>query len=66
MEAPDAASDPVASQARDLRRLLYATMSAAGFVVLAREWWHFEYGTRLWAGVGGRQPLYPAASRPSG
>ncbi|MDQ1307996.1 MAG: zinc D-Ala-D-Ala dipeptidase [Actinomycetota bacterium] len=66
LEAPDAASDPVASQARDLRRLLYATMSAAGFVVLAREWWHFEYGTRLWAGVGGRLPLYPAASRPSG
>ncbi len=65
LEPPAAAADSAARQARDLRRLLYATMSAAGFVVLAREWWHFEYGTRLWAGVGGRPPLYPAASRPS-
>lgn len=65
LEGPDATPDEEARQARDLRRLLYATMSAAGFVVLAREWWHFEYGTRLWAGVGGKQPLYPAAARPA-
>ena len=51
--------------ARDLRRVLYRTMAAQGFVVLAREWWHFEYGTRLWAAVTRRPALYPAAGRPS-
>lgn len=50
--------------ARDLRRLLYRVMSEVGFVVLAREWWHFEYGTRLWAAVTGEEPLYHAAPRP--
>lgn len=52
------------SLARDLRRYLYQAMSAAGFVVLAREWWHFEYGTRLWSAVTGRSPRYLAAPRP--
>jgi D-alanyl-D-alanine dipeptidase len=56
-EAPDVL-------ARDLRRLLYAVMSSQGFVVLAREWWHFEYGTRLWSAVTGEAPLYHAAPRP--
>ncbi len=51
--------------ARDLRRVLYRTMAAQGFVVLAREWWHFEYGTRLWGAVKGRPALYPAAARPA-
>ncbi|MFI0432253.1 MAG: M15 family metallopeptidase [Candidatus Nanopelagicales bacterium] len=50
--------------ARDLRRVLYRLMADQGFVVLAREWWHFEYGTRLWATVKGRPALYPAAVRP--
>ncbi len=50
--------------ARDLRRLLYSVMSAQGFVVLAREWWHFEYGTRLWAAVTDETPRYHAAPRP--
>ncbi len=51
--------------ARDVRRLLYWSMRAAGFVVFAGEWWHFEYGTRRWALVtGGRCRYGPAA--PSG
>lgn len=53
-----------AGPARDLRRYLYRAMSAAGFVVLAREWWHFEYGTRLWGAVTARAPRYRAAPRP--
>lgn len=44
--------------ARDLRRMLRSVMVSAGFVQLNCEWWHFEYGTRLWAAVTGREPLY--------
>lgn len=61
--AADAAADVLA---RDLRRLLYRVMRDAGFVVLAREWWHFEHGTRLWAAVTGEEPRYHAAPRPPG
>lgn len=50
--------------ARDLRRMLVSAMHARGFVVLAREWWHFEYGTRLWAAVMDRPVRYPRAARP--
>jgi D-alanyl-D-alanine dipeptidase len=46
---------------RDLRRLLREVMVSAGFVQLDCEWWHFEFGTRLWAAVRHTQPLYPAA-----
>lgn len=52
--------------ARDLRRMLRAAMAHAGFVVLAREWWHFEFGTRLWAAVRGVEPRYGRAARPVG
>ena len=60
------AADPTDVQARDLRRLLRDAMAGAGFVVLAREWWHFEYGTRLWAAVNHTLPLYGPATRPMG
>ena len=65
VDAFTAALEGVPGPARDLRRVLYRTMAAQGFVVLAREWWHFEYGTRLWAAVTRRPALYPAAGRPS-
>lgn len=55
--------DPLAL-ARDLRRLLRSVMITAGFVQLECEWWHFEYGTRLWAAVRNREPIYPAIERP--
>lgn len=45
---------------RDLRRLLYWTMRSVGFVVIDCEWWHFEYGTRRWAAIRGRDPIYGA------
>lgn len=48
---------------RDVRRMLYWHMHAAGFVVLQQEWWHFEFGTRRWAAITGERPLYgPARS----
>ena len=49
---------------RDLRRMLVSAMHTRGFVVLAREWWHFEYGTRLWSAVMGWPARYPQAARP--
>lgn len=48
-------------ESRDLRRLLYWTMAAAGFVVIDCEWWHFEHGTRRWAALTGGNPKYGPA-----
>lgn len=56
------ARDADALLVRDLRRLLRRVMVEAGFVQLACEWWHFEYGTRLWAAIKRRDPVYPAAA----
>jgi D-alanyl-D-alanine dipeptidase len=30
-------------------------------IVLAEEWWHFEYGTRLWSTITGYPTRYQAA-----
>ena len=44
------------------RRLLYYVMTEAGFVNYPNEWWHFEYGTRRWAGsLGIKTALYGSA-----
>jgi D-alanyl-D-alanine dipeptidase len=43
---------------RALRRLLYHSLRQQDFVVLAEEWWHFEYGTRFWSGLTGRPRRY--------
>lgn len=51
---------------RELRRLLYHSLHAVGFVVLDCEWWHFEYGTPRWAGIVGAQPIYGPAALPAG
>lgn len=61
----DAGSSVSRGRIRDLRRLLRTAMVGVGFVQLECEWWHFEYGTRLWAAVCREQPRYPAAARPS-
>lgn len=39
------------AEARRNRRLLYWVMTEAGFANLADEWWHFDYGTQLWAQI---------------
>ena len=46
---------------RDLRRWLYWSMTETGFVVLNCEWWHFEYGTRRWGAIRGKDPLFGPA-----
>jgi D-alanyl-D-alanine dipeptidase len=50
---------------RDLRRALYWAMRGSGFVVLHCEWWHFEFGTRRWAGLTGRRAVYGPARLPA-
>jgi D-alanyl-D-alanine dipeptidase len=49
---------------RDVRRLLYWSMRAAGFVVFDAEWWHFEYGTRRWGAITGNQPRFGPTAPP--
>ena len=50
---------------RDVRRMLYWVMHEQGFVVLAGEWWHFEYGTSRWAAITQMVPLYGPAEPPA-
>ncbi len=65
-EAASAALEPDGPRlARDLRRLLGAAMSGAGFVAHPQEWWHWEYGTRYWAAVVGT-PVRFGHARPRG
>jgi D-alanyl-D-alanine dipeptidase len=39
------------------RQILYESMQHAGFVGLADEWWHYEWGTTRWAEEKRRQPV---------
>jgi zinc D-Ala-D-Ala dipeptidase len=52
------AFDHVADPVRGLRRLLYHTLRQQDFVVLAEEWWHFEFGTRLWSVLASQPAQY--------
>ncbi len=63
--AADALEADEPSTERNLRRLLAQTMTAAGFVVLSTEWWHWEYGTRLWAAATDQAPRYGRTSLPN-
>lgn len=57
-----AALEGTMDPSRDLRRLLFWTMQAAGFAPIWCEWWHFEFGTRRWAAANGTDPLYGPAT----
>ena len=61
-----AAFESEAGVNQKLRRWLYWTMHHAGFVILDTEWWHFEYGTRRWAGITGAEPLFGPAAPSNG
>ncbi|MBN4059494.1 hypothetical protein JYT35_00070 [Acidimicrobium ferrooxidans] len=50
---------------REVRRYLYWSMRAQGFVVFSFEWWHFEFGTRRWAAVTGGTSIYGRTTPPS-
>lgn len=51
--------------ARSIRRtILKDAMAEGGFVQLPTEWWHFEYGTSLWAENSGHSVLFPEPAPP--
>jgi zinc D-Ala-D-Ala dipeptidase len=49
----------------ELRRTLDSALAGAGFVGLPTEWWHFEYGTALWAQARGETVLFDPTDGPS-
>lgn len=57
-ETDAAKSEPDAEVIRGNRRMLYHTMTAAGFTNLPSEWWHYEYGDKNWAFVTRKPALY--------
>jgi D-alanyl-D-alanine dipeptidase len=56
--AAASAFEHVPGPVRALRRLLYHALHQHGLVVLADEWWHFEYGTRLWSALTAQPVRY--------
>lgn len=42
-------SSQSAREAKRNRRLLFHTMAAVGLVNYSHEWWHFDFGTQMWA-----------------
>lgn len=62
--ALEASADPLDASARVLRRLLAKVMTEAGFAPYFNEWWHWEYGTGVWAAWTGRSPIYGPAPDP--
>jgi zinc D-Ala-D-Ala dipeptidase len=50
---------------RELRRVLYAVMTSAGFCGIAEEWWHYSIGDQEWAWQNGfRAALFAPVERP--
>lgn len=43
---------------RNNRRLLYNVMISVGFTNLPSEWWHYDYGTKFWGYLKGKDALY--------
>jgi D-alanyl-D-alanine dipeptidase len=42
-------ANPEEEEAHTNRELLRGAMEKAGFVGIATEWWHFEFGTKTWS-----------------
>lgn len=60
----DGGRDTRAREFSSLRQILLEAMLEAEFVRLGTEWWHFEYGTALWASERGRDVLFDATDGP--
>ncbi len=60
---PQSMSD---EEARANRRLLYWTMSEAGFANNPTEWWHYSWGDQLWARMCGEGAAHYGACDPTG
>jgi len=46
------------NEVRNNRRILYNAMIKAGFTNLPSEWWHYEYGNRVWAYYSNKPAIY--------
>lgn len=57
-ESDAGAASPEAAMFRDNRRMLYNVMLAAGFTNLPSEWWHFDYGDKIWSAITGKPAKY--------
>lgn len=57
-EHPENIVDPKDLTAQRNRRILFHTMSAAGWSNYLEEWWHFDMGNQFNAKVTGRQAVY--------
>lgn len=53
-------------EAQANRRLLYWTMTEAGFANNPTEWWHYSWGDQLWARLGGHGAAHYGACDPAG
>jgi D-alanyl-D-alanine dipeptidase len=51
---PQTHAETIAAQNREILR---SAMEGAGFVGIASEWWHFEWGTGHWARETGQTPV---------
>ena len=48
-------------EARDLRRMLYNSMTSVGFMNYSEEWWHYDFGNISWARrIGAEKAIYGA------
>ncbi|MFG1923684.1 M15 family metallopeptidase [Cryptosporangium sp. NPDC048952] len=56
------AAPDISAQAAANRRLLVATLTAAGLVNYPTEWWHWSYGERYWAWSTGSDARYAPLS----
>lgn len=43
---------------RNNRRILYNAMISEDFVNLPSEWWHYDYGDKIWASVKNKDVIY--------
>ena len=57
-EKADVTVSPETEEIRRNRRILYEAMQKAGFTGISSEWWHFDYGDRLWAQHTGQPVIY--------
>lgn len=40
------------------REILYEAMTSAGFANYPREWWHYSYGDKVWAGYNNKTECF--------
>lgn len=56
--ASNAFAEGLSYEAMERRALLRGVMVQAGFVIYEPEWWHFDFGDRLWAEKMGKDVKY--------